>query len=242
MSKKINTLLGAAALIAGSSFITAAVVGGGPEKGDHANHGGPDMDAMMGLWMDYMTPGDEHKELARFVGHWEMKTKMRTDPNTPAQESMNKVVVKPVLGGRFFVEHVYGEPDGMMPGRTFEGMNLMGYDKHRKQYTFAWADNMSTGIFTGLGSANADGSVITYMGEAPDLLNPGAMKPVKSVARIIDHDNHEFEMWEINESGDWWKSFEGTYTRIKDGNDMNDMKKMKDMKNMKGHDHGKSMR
>ena len=72
---------------------------------------------------------------------------------------------------------------------------------------------MGTGIFTGEGSPNADGSVVTYMGEAPDFFNPGKMKPIKSIVRTISDDEIVFEMHEVNETGEWWKSFEGTYHR-----------------------------
>jgi len=240
MSKKINTLFGAMALIAGTSFVTATVVGNGDEKGEHAQpENGDKWAAMEAAWMEYATPGDEHKQLASLVGHWEMKTKMWMDPAAPPTESVNKVTVKPVLGGKYFVEHVHGD----MMGMPFEGMNLMGFDKHRKQYTFAWVDNMGTGIMTGLGSANADGTEITYMSEAPDFFNAGAMMPVKSVTRLIDNDHHTFAMYEMNESGEWQKNFEGHYTRVAAEHDAgHDHKKGHDMHSEHDNDKSHSMR
>jgi len=168
---------------------------------------------MTEAWMGYMAPGEEHQKMAGFVGYWEMATKWWKDPNAPAGESTNKVTIETIMGGRYLLEHVHGEPDPNMGGMAFEGMSVTGFDNHKKKYVFSWIDNMATGVMHGEGSANHDGSVITYMTEEPDLFNPGQMTPVKSITTIIDHDHHTFEMWKINESGEWWKSFEGTYTR-----------------------------
>jgi len=142
-------------------------------------------DPMMAAWMEYMTPGEPHRAMAAHAGKWNMTAKMWWEPNAPPQVSQNTATMKPIMGGRYMLEHVEGEPGAMMPGVTFKGMNIVGYDNHKKVYTFAWVDNLGTGIFTGEGSANADGTKITYMSEAPDLFNPGQMKPVKSVTEIV---------------------------------------------------------
>lgn len=212
MSRKINTLFGAAALVAGTAFVTTSVTGqdGGMDGMPEMS---PEQAAMMDAWMAYMTPGEEHAEMMRYAGSWTMHTKMWMDPAAPPEEADHLVTVEPIMGGRYLLEHVRGEITGM----PFTGMNISGYDNHTKTYTFAWVDNFGTGIFTGQGSANADGSVITYMTEKPDFLNPGAMVKSKSVVRHMGLDKMVFEMHDLNESGEWWKSFEGVYTRNTDG-------------------------
>lgn len=228
MSHRINSLFVGAALVVGSSFITATVIGQNQE-GDRGM--GQEMadDPMMAAWMEYMTPGEPHRAMAAHAGKWNMTAKMWMDPNAPPQVSQNTATMKPIMGGRYMLEHVEGEPGAMMPGVTFKGMNIMGYDNHKKVHTFAWVDNLGTGIFTGEGSANADGTKITYMAEAPDLFNPGQMKPVKSVTEHVSDDKIVFSMYEINESGEWRKNFEGVYTRA-DANGKT--KKRENMKNM----------
>ena len=211
MSRRINTLFTATALAAASSFVTAAVIN---NQQDHANDQGIGFpEDFMANLQAYRTPGRQHKEMAKHAGTWDMTAKMWMDPDAPPQASEYVATMQPIMGGRYMLESVEGKPGDMMPDMTYRGMNIMGYDNHKQVYTYAWFDNMGTGIFTGEGSANADGSVITYMSQAPDLENPGQMKPVKSVTRNVNEDKIIFEMYEIDDDGEWWKNFESVYTR-----------------------------
>lgn len=232
-SKTINSMFAAGALIAGTAFVTATVTGDHHKQdGMHAMTEGmsPEEAAFMAKWMEYMTPTEHHTELMQYAGHWKMETKMWMDPAAPPETATHRVSVEPILGGRYLLEHVRGEVNGM----PFHGMNVSGYDNHKGVYTFAWVDNMGTGIFTGQGSANGDGSVITYMGEKPDFMNPGAMVPVKSVVKHMGKDKMVFEMHDVSPSGEWWKSFEGVYTRAGGDGKGHEMHK--------GHDGAKGLR
>jgi hypothetical protein len=60
----------------------------------------------------------------------------------------------------------------------------------------SWIDNMGTGIMTGVGTSDASGNVIHWVGTMND---PVTGKPAKSrmVTTVIDDNHHTFEMFGI---------------------------------------------
>ena len=79
MSRKMNTLFGAAALVAGTAFLTSTVTG--QPEGEHGMT--PEQAQMMAAWEQCMTPGDEHQEMMKYAGKWDMVTRWWMDPNAP---------------------------------------------------------------------------------------------------------------------------------------------------------------
>src|SRR3954462_6814570 len=75
-------------------------------------------------WMDYMTPGDIHKALAKEDGNWTFTLSYWMAPNTPPVSSIGTNVYKMVLGGRY-QESV---SKSKMEGMDYEGHGLIGYD------------------------------------------------------------------------------------------------------------------
>ena len=121
----------------------------------------------MARWMEFMTPGSEHAQMAAdATGDWVVTSQYWTDPDGPAQESIFNASVRPVLGGRFCVEHMSGDVMGM----PFEGMGVVGYDNHKDMWVSIWMDNMSTSIYYSEGKEQPDGRVVMY-GEFYDPMN-----------------------------------------------------------------------
>lgn len=187
-------------------------MGGGAGAGGQPEMS-PEMMKMMQAWGEYMTPGEPHALLARQVGTWHMKSKMRMDPGAPFEESEGTTEIKSIMGGRYFLQHVSGPGMGGSPV-PFEGMNLMGYDNFKKKHFFCWIDNMGTGLFIGEGEASADGKTITYFAEGPDLVT-GKTKKVRGVNRFTSDDAYSFEMYDWTPDGKEYLGFTSEYTRVK---------------------------
>lgn len=203
-TKKFGAAVGGACLI-GLGFA------GGLIADDHADGMGSDS---MDAWTAHMTPGPEHKEMAKYAGKWNMASKMWFDPAAPPQESTAKVTWEMIMDGRYMLEHVDGEPfqEGMP---RFQGMNITGYDNFAKRYFFGWVDNMGTGLMVGYGESKDGGKTIEFYADAPDPMT-GTMTRSKSIVRHVSADKVEFEMYSPNPDGEgWWKGFEATYTRAK---------------------------
>jgi len=81
-----------------------------------------------GEWVQYSTPGAEHKALEQFVGTWDTSVKMWMAPGAQPQESTGTAENKMTLGGRFLEQHY----EGTMMGQPFTGMGYTGYDLYKK--------------------------------------------------------------------------------------------------------------
>ena len=98
-----------------------------------------------------------------------------------------------------------------MMGSPFSGIGFAGYDNHTKKYVSTWMDSMGTAILFFEGTASADGKTITQEARYDDPIR-GPMK-WRSVTRIVDDNNHMFEMYSTDTSGKEEKMMEITYTR-----------------------------
>ncbi|TWT44211.1 hypothetical protein RAS1_06200 [Phycisphaerae bacterium RAS1] len=218
------TRLLAPALICGLAFIAladdkkadkpAAKPGDPPKpaaKGDD-KAAKPDEKAAGGMTQEMMDefakagePGENHKLLEAFVGNWKMEVKSMMGPGEPDVTSGTSTV-KPIMGGRYFVDEVKGS----MMGAPFEGMGVTGYDNLQKKFVNTWIDSASTGIFMSIGDYDAKSKEFTYRG---DLVMPGGQKmKIRMVIRIVDKDKHVFE-WHQTEPEGEKKTMEIVYTR-----------------------------
>ncbi len=55
-------------------------------------------------WTEYMTPGEEHAQLAKRAGDWNFHMKMWHYPGVPAEEFDGTSSIKSVMGGRYLFE------------------------------------------------------------------------------------------------------------------------------------------
>jgi hypothetical protein len=160
--------------------------------------------------MKALAPGEHHDHLARFAGKYEYTSKMWMAPGAPPAESKGTSDAEMIMGGRYLQDVVDGDAMGM----PFKGMGLTGYDNLAGEYTFAWIDNMGTGIMRGSGKCSADGTVLTLEGA---LLAPGAPDPLpfRQVVTLVDDDHHKMEWYMPSEQGEMFKTMELNYTRVK---------------------------
>ena len=105
-------------------------------------------------------PGEAHARLAALVGTWTFTMRYEVGPLGKGEET-GTLVVRPAMGGRFFVE----EAKTRFLGQPFEWVGIHGYDTQSRQYVSSWIDNLSTQIDHMTGSWNEASRTLTYMGE-----------------------------------------------------------------------------
>ncbi|MFP9113299.1 DUF1579 domain-containing protein [Flavobacterium sp. RHBU_3] len=153
-------------------------------------------------WMDYMTPGPQHKKLAAEEGRWTCTMKFFSDPQSLPLESTTTCVIKMIMDGRYQEITYTGDILGML----FEAKRIVAYDNALKHYTSIYMDNMATGVITMEGTAGNDGKTIIYKG---NIVNPvdGKTNPAREVYTIVDSNTRKVEMYD-SKDGKEWKSYE----------------------------------
>src|SRR5262245_9408311 len=124
----------------------------------------PQQKAMMDKMMKAATPGAQHATLTKMAGDWTCAVKYQMDPSQPWQESQSTASVTTLMDGRYIQELDSGQMNGM----PFNGMGVTGFDNVTGKYVSTWIDNMGTGIMTSVGTADASGKVINWVGAMSD--------------------------------------------------------------------------
>ena len=167
-------------------------------------------EAEMKAWMDYMTPGEFHKEMAKWDGEWNEDITMWMAPGAPAQKSTASCVNKMILGGRYQSSIHKGSFSGM----PFEGISTTGYDNAKKTFISTWVDNMGTGVMVLEGTWDEKGKMLTMKGKQTDPAT-GKEMGVREIFRVIDDNTQKMEMFMTPAGGQEFKSMEITFTRKK---------------------------
>jgi hypothetical protein len=166
-------------------------------------------EAAMAEMMKYAKPGPMHALLDPLVGTWKTVNRSWMGPGEPTV-SEGTCERTWLMGGRF----LQSKYSGMFQSMPFEGMEILGYDMKKKEYSSVWIDNMGTmlSVSTG-GQSDPAGKVITVNSSFDD---PTTGKPVpyRMVTKIIDNNSHTFSMIGTNDGKDYTQ-MEITYTRVK---------------------------
>lgn len=201
----------AGALLAGASALLPA---GEPGKGQPAMP--PEMQKAMERMEAYGALNENHGYLKQFEGEWECVMKCWMSADLPPEENACTVNAKVGYDGKFLIEKFQGTVafgEGAPP-QPFNGLSIIGYDNHRRQFVSTWIDNFTTGVYTLYGSASQGGKVFTFEGENYCCMND-KMVQTRSVLTIKDPNTRTFEMWSPGIDGKVIKSMEATYTRKK---------------------------
>jgi len=167
-------------------------------------------EAEMKAWMEYMTPGDFHKEMAKWDGEWNEDITMWMAPGTPAQKNTASCVNKMILGGRYQSSTHSGSFNGM----PFEGISTTGYDNAKKVFVSTWVDNMGTGIMVMEGAWDDKTKTLNLKGKQTDPAT-GKEMGVRETFKIIDDNTQKMEMYMTPAGGKEYKSMEIVFTRKK---------------------------
>lgn len=187
--------------------------GEGEKKGPDASAMSPeDMQKAMESCTAAQKPGAQHELLKRFVGDWNLKTKVWMMPGTPPMESAGTSSIKSVLDGRFIVEDF----KSMMMGMPYNGVGMQGFNNLSGQFEGTWTSTMDTHIFTMKGTLQPgkDGkmNVINCYGEMDEPMMGLVGRMINYRTTIIDKDHHTFEIFDLAAGPDY-KVIEIEYTR-----------------------------
>jgi len=165
---------------------------------------------MMKKWAEAATPGEPHRVLDQFVGKWDVSTRMWLEgPAKPPTEAKASAEIKWILDGRYLQE----DATSQMMGMPHKSVGVTGYDNIRKKYVISYIDNMSTAIFTGEGTLDESGKVMTLFGKFDEPMTGERDKVIKFVTRLIGPDKHIFEIYDLVGTPSEFKSVEMTYVR-----------------------------
>jgi len=164
-------------------------------------------DDEMKKWMEYMTPGKEHKQMASQNGEWIVNTKMWMSPTDEPTISDGTATSEMLLDGRYqkFTNK------GVIMGMPFEGISITGFDNAKKMYINTWIDNMGTGMMISEGTYDEATKTINMKGKYFD---PMTMKDTdfRETLKLIDDKSMYMEMFYMKD-GKEFKSMEIKYTK-----------------------------
>lgn len=168
----------------------------------------PDSATKARNWIEYMTPGDNHKMLASAEGKWETAMTIFDGKDT-MPPSRGTCEFKMIMGGRYRTMTMTSE----MMGMPFEGMGCIGYDNAKKVFVETWVDNMGTGMMVMEGSYDPGARTIETKGNCVD---GETMKErsYRSVTRMPDSKNMVMEMFVTDDRGAERRAFEIRYVRM----------------------------
>ncbi|MEP6484903.1 MAG: DUF1579 domain-containing protein [Rudaea sp.] len=158
----------------------------------------PQMSKEQTAMMDAMQRAGEvrpqHKQLAFFVGDWNVTTSMYMDPKAPPQKSEGKAHIESLFGGRY----VRTNFEGSFAGETFNGEGLMGFDNTAGKFFNTWIDSGSTGMSIAWGTYDAASKSYTFRTEMDDHMKPGTKFPVREVMHVVDDTHYTFDWYETH--------------------------------------------
>ena len=159
------------------------------------------------VWMEYMTPGPEHEQLAKCDGEWSEEVTFWMDPTAEPMKMKSVCINKMILGGRY----QYSTHTGTMMGMPFEGISIVGFDNAKKVYQSSWIDNMGTGVMNLSGPLDESTKSVILTGTSFDP-QTGKDVQVREVFKIIDDKTQSMEMYMIKD-GKEMKSMEIVMTK-----------------------------
>jgi hypothetical protein len=180
------------------------------EHGTKPPAGPPDMNSPeMQAMMKAMSPGPEHKLIARMAGDWTFTNKMWMGPGAPPNEGSGTMHGEMILGGRY----LHAVWKGSFMGQSFEGHATEGYDNLTKKHVSSWVDNMGTGIMYSTGTCEQNGKVCTTT--STEMLDPmtGQMTTSRSVVTWTGDNSFKMEMYMTPAGGAETKSMEMMVTK-----------------------------
>lgn len=170
-----------------------------------------DTATMMKAMMEYGTPGEPQKMLAKSNGTWDAQVIMWMGDGAPADTSTGSCTNKMIMGDRYQVSNFKGD----MMGMPFEGMSTTAYDNAKKVFVSTWIDNMGTGIMSMEGPWDEATKSMTMTGKVVSPVD-GRVCELKQVYKIVDDNTQIMEMYgPDSQTGKQYKNMKITFTRKK---------------------------
>ena len=212
-----GALVGAAALFTATAFTFAQDAGkpGGNAAAGAANSASAApsaafMQDAMKRWMDANTPGAAHKQLARFLGAWDLETSMQGEGGPP-MESKGTAEFHWLYDGRW-LQQTWSAP---MMGMPAAGQMTFGYDNFKKKYVTSAVDNFETTLLTSAGDFDQSGNTLITYGLMDEPMTGEVGKTVRYIWRLQGPDKIDFEVHDLAIGETNTKVYEVVYTRHK---------------------------
>jgi hypothetical protein len=164
----------------------------------------------MKAWQEFMTPSENHKQLAKEVGTWEGEVSQWMDPAAPPTKAKATNVVTMMLKGLYQI----GNFSTTMMGQPMMGQSTVGYDNAKKMYVSTWIDNMGSGIVRMNGSFDASTKTLNLKGIQTDPMTGGDSE-IRQETKWLDDDTYTMAMYGAGPDGKEMKFMEGTFKRKK---------------------------
>jgi hypothetical protein len=167
---------------------------------------------IMQAWMDFATPGDEHKWLAKSTGTWLCDSVAQwQNPSAPPSFSKATSIEKGFANGLY----MEGEYSSDMMGQPMMGKSIFGYDKMKKKYVMSWVDNMGSGIVRMEGDYDAATKILNMKGKQSDP-SKGIETDIRQEQKWIDDNTYVLSMYGTGHDGKTEQKFmEGKFKRKK---------------------------
>jgi hypothetical protein len=123
-----------------------------------------EMAEAMAAWQQAGQPGAQHEHLAKYVGSWQAEGKMWMDPSGEPTTMSSTAEYRMIMDGRFLEEIITSD----LMGQPFYGRGIYGYNNLTGEVQAVWIDNMSTGIYSYVGTINEAGDEIVLVGSYTD--------------------------------------------------------------------------
>ncbi|MCU0286010.1 MAG: DUF1579 domain-containing protein [Acidobacteria bacterium] len=150
---------------------------------------------MMKRWMEYTSPGENHKYLEYFAGDWEITSTIWV-PGANPEVSRGFGASELIIGGRYLKSYIKGS----MMQMPYEGFTITGYDNFKKEYVSSMIDNAGTGIYHTCGTLDKATMTRTETGTWDDFMTGGKIK-VRLVTKIIDANKYILETYDDKAGG-----------------------------------------
>ena len=139
----------------------------------------------------YTAPGPNHKELERFLGQWDTKTRLMLP--APTQPEKGTASYSWLMEDRW----VKGESSGTMMGMPIRTFGILGYDNFKMSYVTANVNSFDTTLTTSQGDMDPSGKAILSYGTLDEYLTGEHDKMVKYVWRFISADEMLLEVHDL---------------------------------------------
>jgi hypothetical protein len=157
----------------------------------------------------YAAPGENHRYLDYFVGHWQSVVKMYGEPGQESISQEQQISVKWILGGRYLKAHLRGD----IMGKPYEVYVFTGYDNYRQRFFAIQLSTLDTGYFITSGSLDQAKKIRTETGVMEDV--GGKKTPIKAVTTLLSPDKYMYEFYTVGAEGKETRTMEITYFRKK---------------------------
>jgi hypothetical protein len=199
---KIGIILSFGALVAAAVAVALPA-----QDAKLAVPGGQDQAAMLEAMHQAGIVGEPHRDLARYIGTWQVSYSCFAGPGAPPAQGSGTSTFESILGGRYLVEHASGTMPQMGP---FQGEGILGFNNTTGEYEQVWLCDAGTSIMTAHGRKGGDGA-LTLTSETVDPLTKAKLSWRLVWSDLSSNERH-FEMF-ASASGKETKMMEAVYTR-----------------------------